>query len=260
MSAGAGLQGRVTPRRSHRLLGKTEVSIVAIDGVGGGSKIGWCWQQCSSVTVTVTVTVGIEAVGVRNNRGWDDRGRRIRSRNRDRDGDRDRPFADDDTVVVSVINLARPPVATGPALSPRKRLRDVGHVDMAITTTTPVAWCSRERTGGLALSLVVIELLLLVVLLSDALLLDGSLLLVVVLLVGGSSRSGPLALLGGGRLGFTAVLGSAADVAPSTDTLPRGGDSDVVGLQQSLVTLGTVCGQSQSSFTEGGDELTQRPC
>jgi hypothetical protein len=136
-AAAAGLKGRrVTPRCSHRLLGKTEVSIAAIHGVGE-SKIG-CWWPQRSVTVTVTVTVGIEAVGVGvgvgvRNRGWEDRGRRNRSWHRD--SDRGGPFADDDTVVVSVINLAGP----GTALSPRKRFRDVGHVDMAITTTTLVA-------------------------------------------------------------------------------------------------------------------------
>ena len=221
-------------------MGKTEVSIAAIDGVGG-SKIGWCWPQRS---VTVTVTVGIEAVGIGvgvRNRGWEDRGRRNRSRHRHGDGDRDGSFADDDTVVVSVTNLAGP----GTALSPRKGFRDVGHVDTAPpTATTLVTWCSMERTAKLALGLVIVRLLFLLLgalfLLGDALLLDGSLLLVVVLLVGSSSyRSATLALLGGRSLGLAAILGSViADVASGTGTLARGGDVDVMSLQKSLVALG----------------------
>jgi hypothetical protein len=201
-----------------------------------------------TVTVTATVTVGIEAVGVgvgvgERNRGWEDRGRRNRSRHRDGDRARDGPLADDDTVVVSVINLAGP----GTAPSPRKSFRDVGHVDTAIpttTTTTLVAWCSMERTAKLALGLVILRLRLLFLgalfLLDDTLFLDRSVLFVVVLLVGGSScRSATLALLGGRSLGLATVLGSViADVASGTGTLARGGDVDVVGLQQSLVALG----------------------
>jgi hypothetical protein len=101
-----------------------------------------------------------------------------------------------------------------------------------------------ERTAKLALGLVIIRLILLllsvILLLGNALLLDGSLLLVVVLLVGGCCCcTATLALLGGRSLGLTAVLGSVvADVAPSTSTLARRGDVDVMGLQESLVALG----------------------
>jgi hypothetical protein len=101
-----------------------------------------------------------------------------------------------------------------------------------------------ERTAKLALGLVILRLRLLFLgalfLLDDTLLLDWSVLFVVVLLVGGSScRSATLALLGGRSLGLATVLGSViADVASGTGTLARGGDVDVVGLQQSLVALG----------------------